>query len=1335
MNNHPGYPSPGFPPYGQRHPIPSDLPIHGPQRLPNHDVQEFSRNERLGPYPNSFRKETSLGYNDLSSFESRQAFSNEDMNSYRHVPRQYRHSRDNIFSGGRLSQIDQRTLLQSAPRTGFLNESASHSYSGMNKLDPKANSFSHLKQNQATSKFKSELYSNISRNAFSKEDVPYDNLSSSSALSNMQKFERDFSYQNEQTFSESRSHFSNILSSPFYSKNASFTNSRTFSEEHSPDTGFSRDSLSSGMNSYFKNHNFKQHDVHEQVVEIQRVLEEQRRLREDERVSLPTSTMASSEPTNAESNSLNNLPPTSNSFSNQILLEQLNWYQNTMNMKEQSGTPNKTEMSYLDSSQPSDNVFHGEFPAYSQPSVNKTLEMHDSKILNFRESEHWNNSLEPQNTCVTPEKMTIVQDSSHKMSSDFTDRKLNETIETTTIVETMSGMPITSVDNAIPLKVDEVHNFDKFTTKEDICENSQNYSNENLLPNNGLSKASNIETNTSSFGESFNNNTLDKQLEPSASYLTIPHENLLASEWTGFKSSEDLLNTNPESKNYSPNLDKSVPTNELQNSENLCLENSLNKHHETNKEHSSITNEKLSSTEWPASVSISLEDNLNKCLEIMKNYSPILIKNDGLKGESLSTENNSNECPGKTQKISPKPVENISSNESSMSAPIPFLNEANDPQSVSSNINFSAIDDLSQEPVSSDTPSFNSVITSSREISINGSALEHALATLEVNSPVVGLDYIVEDKNSLSTEGRFPFKCKLCNSSIARTLILDHIQGSKHRLRYLKIKDEASYDRIMRQKDQYSDKDVLICEAAAEMERKFGRGHVVVSLASPFQGVKKVPAMNIHKVCHDLADVDFQSTHKPDVKDLKTDSVVKNKHEEPVTSTLPESVTKVENDDSSMNVVISSCSASLPEQNFDDGKKGLKNIVLGISEKATSAEEITEGFKIDKPSDSKCENSAYAQKQINQLADSPSTERYPSGNLAFKRSSSPYADEASKNSKRQHVDNPNMDWNTSTDFSIHSNPEPLSNKDSSRAQTTKSNKFNPLILEQLSKCDISSEAEAGIILKTVDVLLKLLLRYKLKDHSNIDVENLTQSLHNKRPEEIFKLLSCLKENMSAAITIKEETPTVLSKDDSNSQSDIPSKSTLVSENIAVKRHQIDNRNLSQNNSTVSNTRTLESSNQLAESSKSGVTGSLKNASQPSNSHLLQPPPFFCWPTSSNAATTHGHSSVTTSQTVPSDMTWSSAYQANVAYYQQHGFAVPAMYQPYGIPLVPSIPSASVPLVAQVPPVVPPAIVAPLPPLQQGAPPLPAASSGTCVPLLPPPLPPPPPPSEPPPLPK
>ncbi|CAL1296130.1 unnamed protein product [Larinioides sclopetarius] len=735
MNNHPGYPSPGFPPYGQRHQISSDLPIHGSQRLPNLDVQEFSRNERLRPYPNSFRKEISLGYNDLSSIESRQAFSNEEMNSYRHGPRQYRHSRDDIFSGGRLSQIDQRTLLQSAPRTNFLNESLSHSYSGINTLDPKDNSYSHLKQSQAASNFKSELYSNTSRNAFSKEDMPYDNLSSSNALSNMQKFERDFSYQNEQNFSESRSNFSNILSSPFYSKNTSFANSRTFLPEHNPDAGFSQESLSSGA-PYFKNHNFKQPDIYEQIGEVQGVLEEQRRVRDNERISLPSSTMPSCDSINVESNNLNNLQPTSNSVSYQMLHEQMNIYQNTIDMKEQSGTPNKTDMSYFDSSQPSDNVFYSEFSTYSQPSVNKTHENKISKILNSRESGHWNNSLESQNACVAPEKMAIDHNSSHKMRSDFMDSGWNETVAATTIAtEAMPVMPISSVNNTIPLKVDE--EVDKLATKEKTCENFQNYCDENFLPNNKLSNTSNVESNLPLYDESFNNNSLDKQLETSASYLTIPPENLPANEWTGFKSSEDLLNINSESRNYSPNIETSAPTSQLQSSENLCLENSLTEHHETNKEHSSSTNEKFSN-EWPGSVPMSLEDNLNKCLEIMKNYSPILIKNDGLKGESLSVENNSNECPGKSQKISPKPVENISSNESSMSAPIPFLNEANDPQSSSSNIIFNAVDGLSKEPVSSDAPSFNSVITSSREISINGSALEHALATLEVKNPVVG---------------------------------------------------------------------------------------------------------------------------------------------------------------------------------------------------------------------------------------------------------------------------------------------------------------------------------------------------------------------------------------------------------------------------------------------------------------------------------------------------------------------------------------------------------------------------------------------------------------------
>ncbi|KAF8791676.1 hypothetical protein HNY73_003371 [Argiope bruennichi] len=1258
MNNHPEYSSPEFPTYGHQHQDSSD----GPQRLPYHNTPELSRNEGLISYPISFRKKAPFSCNYSSTHESRQTFSNKESNTCKYDSQQYRHSRDGILSSGRCSQIDPRMRRQSAPRTNFLNESLEHSYSNMEKLDPKTSSLSDLKQNQETSEFQTELHS-ISKNFFSRENALYGDLLLSGSTRN-RKFGRDFTYQNEQTFS-SKSHLNETLSSPIYSKSASFTNNKTFSNEPSPDTDFPHNNLSIDM-PHSGNHNFKPHAIQKQVKEIHTVLKEPKRPKEsNKRVSL-SSPSESSVPASVEDKSLDNLQSASKSFYSQILPKKISWDKNTTDIREQSQISNNSEMSYSESSQTSENIFSGKFSMYSQSSANKSHEIHESDVLNLRESKPLKNSLESQNTCV-------IQNSSHKMN----DKKMNYP----TIVGIMPRSTITSPNNAKSLKEDEkVNNFDNnFSTEQNICENSQDSLNENTFPSNRLSETSNTKTDKSLLGKSFNNSSLCKHLELSASCLTISHEKLPSNQWITSKSPERVLNKSFESRNYSPNFDRSVPTNESQDSDNLRLKNSLSENRKsTNKRPPSPPDGKVSSDECQKSLPVNLKDSFNKCFEIIKDYPSVVFKNQELKGKTLSAKNNSNKSHETTQKISPNPIKNISTNESSKSASIPFLNEDNDIQSLSSIINV-VRDDLSQETKSSGAPLLNSVRSVSRGFSKNESALEYALE--EISSPVVGLDYIVEDRRSLPIEGRFPFKCTLCNSSIAKTSILDHIQGSKHRLRYLKIKDGAAFDRIMRTEEQHNDIETLLCEASAKLEQKYGRGRVIVSLESACKGAKKEPSVNIHRISSNYVDVDFESTSESDAKDLEANSAVESEPEKLANSTLFES--KDVEDASSKNS-ITSCFGSLPKQNFDHGNKGLKILSHSISERATNMEEITEVCKIDKSSVVQCEGSLNAQKE-----DSSIDKSYSSGNISFKRSFPPYDNETYKNTKRQHLENPNMEKFWSTDFMVQSNPEPLSNKGSATSQITASYIFNPLILDQMSKWDISSENEADILMIIVGEFLKLLLQYKYKDHSNAVIENLMNCVCNKSTEEIFKIFSNL--NMSAANTIKGEVSAIVSKNDN------ASKSTLVLEDNAVTGHQMESQNLSQNNSTVF--------------------------------RFSEKPPFYGWPTSNNGSATHGQTSVTISQTAQNNTTWSSSYP----YHQKHGFTVSPVYQPYGFPPVPPVPPVSVPMVAQSSPVMPPGFIPPLPPPQQGAVPLPPFSGVTSVPL--PPLPPPLLPSELPPLPR
>ncbi|GIY09377.1 uncharacterized protein CEXT_675711 [Caerostris extrusa] len=144
------------------------------------------------------------------------------------------------------------------------------------------------------------------------------------------------------------------------------------------------------------------------------------------------------------------------------------------------------------------------------------------------------------------------------------------------------------------------------------------------------------------------------------------------------------------------------------------------------------------------------------------------------------------------------------------------------------------------------------------------SVLEHAIATLESNEPisaVVGLDYIIEYKSDLRMGGKFPFRCTLCISQIPKASILDHVFGLSHRLRYLKIKDDFTYDQI-RQADQDNDKDKLINEAIEKLEQEYGRGHVIVSLDSSLKGVRKSSFGNIYKAHLEHESIEFECSRK-----------------------------------------------------------------------------------------------------------------------------------------------------------------------------------------------------------------------------------------------------------------------------------------------------------------------------------------------------------------------------------------------------------------------------------------------------------------------------------------
>ncbi|GFY42105.1 uncharacterized protein TNIN_274971 [Trichonephila inaurata madagascariensis] len=589
--------------------------------------------------------------------------------------------------------------------------------------------------------------------------------------------------------------------------------------------------------------------------------------------------------------------------------------------------------------------------------------------------------------------------------------------------------------------------------------------------------------------------------------------------------------------------------------------------------------------------------------------------------------------PETPKNCSQMPVESLSSKSDDS---IPFL-EALDSQSVSSppKLSLNAADD--PIPVKSAVTSETNQDCSGEDC-VNGSVLEHAITSLEIYSPVVGLcemnqsflkkekykshtraerlDFIVEDKRNLLVEGSFPFRCKLCNSSIARTLILDHILGSKHRLRYMKIKDEATYDLIMHLTDQ-EEKNKKILEATAKLEMEFGRGKVVVSSS---KGTKDMPTTNFDKIDHIDKNMGFECNAKSDLESHETISSKQSKNENQILTSFTKSL---EDKLESLNSFISSYSNELTPDK--------KNKVLANDEKSI------QGY-LNEQSSTKCEISSDIKEEISESMYSLSNihEHYKffNENSSMKRTFSSF-EEIPKKLKQEHIRYESMDMNANAfkDSNAQTTIDPEFHSTAIPEQKSQSEFFISSLLEHLSKCDISSDDEANIVLLAVNVLMKLLLRYKLKDCVNVDVENLMSTLHCRSSQELIKILDLIKEKnlsddknicsplkmdvrIANTYPLKDETKLQMSNTACNLNFSAKKGMTFQSSDyMQLSNTEIENADSYQGMSTIA--QNLESYVQSMGSSSSGCIPSTMNVSQSSKSSLLQQPSFLGWPNSSN----------------------------------------------------------------------------------------------------------------------
>ncbi|KAG8200970.1 hypothetical protein JTE90_021434 [Oedothorax gibbosus] len=650
--------------------------------------------------------------------------------------------------------------------------------------------------------------------------------------------------------------------------------------------------------------------------------------------------------------------------------------------------------------------------------------------------------------------------------------------------------------------------------------------------------------------------------------------------------------------------------------------------------------------------------------------SKIVLPPDSPKQNALNTfDSTGNTELNKVLNLSP--TSNSSASEWPKSCAIPFLGDTTEGLNGSSSISqeFTEPQDIKTDLNIADIFTQSESGDSKKPIK---SVLEDALKTLEIVEPVVGLDYIFENKSNISEDGSFSFYCQLCNSSIARPLIINHVLSYKHRMRYVKIKDEDTYEDIMRYKANQFEKEEEIYKASEMLEEKYGRGHVVIKDDFSSTDVKKKSPITISfkKVLDSPKPTACEHNDDFELEPRKVTSNILERSkitpdDKDVASPMKDSVTTPILSQKKINIEIpKQVSPTISEITNVLDKNEL--LITSSPLKTVTDETVSERSPLN------------PQLKWNDAVFSNSL-------LSMKRPLSPQS-LLQKRIKSDDTSDKKETESLSNDSSLHKDLDLQDSTCVSQTLLTAEEEKGSLtsILQHMMKFQISSNEEAEMISKTVQVLLKLLLRYKLGQEPKDEEKKLMQSFlssHLDKPH----TSSYIQENI---VVNKESTY-------SNAVQDIIPTTTEV----------IDSDNKEPNLA-----RSLEQSATHIITTTASAPETV-SSSKPSSNPSLQPPPFFCFPNSS----TKPSSTLTTSQstTVTTATNWNSQYNAPLYPYQpQEYLGVSPMYQPYTLPAAHLGPGI-VPPLQNIPPLVP-TMAGPHP--VGGVPPLPPS---TGVPLLPP----------------
>ncbi|XP_054719723.1 uncharacterized protein LOC129229437 [Uloborus diversus] len=669
------------------------------------------------------------------------------------------------------------------------------------------------------------------------------------------------------------------------------------------------------------------------------------------------------------------------------------------------------------------------------------------------------------------------------------------------------------------------------------------------------------------------------------------------------------------------------------------------------------------------------------------------------------------------------------------------------------------------------------LVTDSSKVS---STLEDALDTLQITEPVVGLEHIIEYKKCLSQLGSFPFRCKVCNSSITRPKIIDHILGAKHRLRYLKIKDEKKYESIISLKEEQSVKESKIALLAAELELLHGRGFVTVVVENP--DTEKVSTENSsdRNEAPVYIPIGFEAlspSHEMDTSSFALEP--QPKETKPLIEKNASSMCNKQDDgaaETSKNapLYVSPVPDSIVPYLDDSSNDSSSNVYAKVS----SAGDFLEKERRNKisspvfmtPSVDKHQNMEHEKDVANESSTKRSFSSFQSFDDGFQKIIKQLSDKDVHSSTLK-----KSPTKMESDEVIEKcKDEVLSEKGSvkindiiSEDDVSKHELFNPLMLENLSKCVISTDEEAAVALETINILMKLLLRYKLQPIPIDSLENLMKSLSTGSSVEMDGILTMLKKGKPVPLLkneVKEEDSSTTSKVTSEQAHDLKESLSHEKASIPVNASDVD---VSNNDytasvthpsnsklagvppiieqsclpvssaSTVANMSVCSYSNSGSQPSgpvtSTNVPFSNLSTAQAPNFHFdpavaagLKPPPFFCWPQNTDAPSQIKQPAAAIDN--QNSMMWSSVpfqgAQAQYSYYQASNYNNMMYSNHYGqqyaqpVQLPPKPMHLQVPVVPPPPPPLPPLPCdPPLPPIQK------EMSVGGAAPPLPPPLPP------------